>query len=286
MSDLRIMSFNIAGGHDNDEPGNAWSTSGRSGLACEIIKRVSPDLIGFQEVQWPNFATFGQHLEDYDSFVGPYSEKPPYVYNPIFWRRSQLQPLAQGGFWISETPEYYSGSWETASIRVATWVRFRHKSTGKTFLQVNTHLDHISEKARVKGARLLDCWLTSSAKQDELQLLLGDFNCNPWHPDVEDEAGAGSTFTNAIHQFFQTKAFFDSFFSAGLEDGARSNTYHGYEGAAYNLRDHHLAWRLDWILYRETQAGINVDKFQIVHDHDGDLYPSDHYPIFADITWV
>ncbi len=37
---------------------------------------------------------------------------------------------------------------------------------------------------------------------------------------------------------------------SGLRDGTASNTYHGYEGAAYDLRRHHLAWRLDWVLFR------------------------------------
>ena len=64
------------------------------------------------------------------------------------------------------------------------------------------------------------------------------------------------------------------------------NTYHGYEGPAYDLRGHHLAWRLDWILYRDKEASITVDGFRIVHEHDGALYPSDHYPIYAGMTWV
>ena len=182
MESLRVMSFNLAGGYDEHEPENAWTGSGRSGLVCEVIDDTSPDLIGFQEVQWPNFATFGESLEAYDSFQGPHANDPPHLFNPVYWRRERLQPRARGGFWISDTPDSYSRSWGSACVRTATWVRFRDVATDVEFLHVNTHLDHISEQARTEGASLLNRWISSAARPGERQLLTADFNCNPWTP--------------------------------------------------------------------------------------------------------
>ena len=285
MPNLRVMSFNLAGGYDEHEPENAWITSGRSALACEVISDASPDVIGFQEVQWPNFATLGETLSRYDSFQGPHADEPPYLFNPIFWCRERLQPLSKGGFWISDTPEHYSSSWASAGVRVATWVRFREVATSMTMLHVNAHIDHISEDARIEGADLLNWWITATAQPDELQLLTGDFNCNPWRPEVEEEAGRGCTFTDAIHRFLLDEGFVDSFLSSGLQDGQESNSYHGYEGAGYDLRRHHLAWRPDWILFRCSGLGIDVDKSKILRHHKGSLYPSDHYPVVSDLNW-
>ena len=126
--------------------------------------------------------------------------------------------------------------------------------------------------------------MTTTARPDELQLLTGDFNCNPWRPEVEDGAGSGSTFTDAVHRFLLKKGFADTFLSSGLQDGQESNSYHGYEGARYDLRRHHLAWRPDWILFRCSGLEIDVGKSRIVRHRKGPLYPSDHYPVVSDLN--
>ena len=285
MSGLRVMSFNLAGGYDEHEPGNAWIGSGRSQLVCDVIDNTSPDLIGFQEMQWPNLATLGGALNGYDSFQGPHADDPPHLFNAIYWRRERLQPFSRGGFWISDTPERYSSSCGSACVRSATWVRFRNVETDMDILHVNTHLDHISEQARIEGAHQLNEWISTTARDGELQLLTGDFNCNPWRPDVADGAGSGSTFTDAIHRVLLGKGFEDAFLSAGFRDGPASNTYHGYEGAGYDLRRHHLAWRPDWVLYRCPGLKVKVEKSEIVRRHRGSLYPSDHYPVVAELNW-
>lgn len=285
MSKLRVMSFNLAGGFDEHEPGNAWIGSGRSQLVCDVIEDASPDLIGFQETQWPNFAKFGETLVAYDSFQGPHANDPPHLFNPVYWRRERLQPRSRGGFWISETPEKYSRSWDSACVRTATWVRFRDLANGMDFLHVNVHLDHISEPARTGGASLLNRWTSNAASDGELQLLTGDFNCNPWTPEVEDAAAAGGTITDAVHRILLGAGFQDAFLCAGLRDGMASNTYHGYDGAAYDLRLHHLSWRLDWVLFRGAGLQVDVERSEIVRSHRGALYPSDHYPVFADLDW-
>lgn len=285
MSGLRVMSFNLAGGYDEHEPENAWIGSGRSQLVCDVIEDASPDLIGFQETQWPNFATFGETLVAYDSFQGPHANDPPHLFNPVFWRRERLQPRSRGGFWLSTTPESYSRSWDSACVRTATWVRFHDLAKGLDFLHVNTHLDHISEHARRGGATLLNRWIANAARDGELQLVTGDFNCNPWTPEVEDAAAAGSTITDSVHRILLAEGFEDAFQRAGLRDGAASNTYHGYAGTAYDPMLHHLSWRLDWVLFRCPGLQVDVEEFEIVRSHRGSLYPSDHYPVVSDLCW-
>ena len=285
MSGLRVMSFNIAGGYDEQEPDNAWIGSGRSQLVCDVIEDASPDLIGFQETQWPNFATFGEALTTYDSFQGPHANDPPHLFNPVFWRRERLRPHSMGGFWLSTTPECYSRSWDSACVRTATWVRFHDLAQGLDFLHVNTHLDHISERARNGGASLLNRWISNAARDRELQLLTGDFNCNPWTPEMEDAAAAASTITDSVHRILLGTGFEDTFLNAGHRDGAASNTYHGYAGTAYDPMLHHLSWRLDWVLFRGAGLEVDVENSEIVRSHRGSLYPSDHYPVVSDLCW-
>ena len=39
--------------------------------------------------------------------------------------------------------------------------------------------------------------------------------------------------------------------------------------------------RIDWILVR----GFEVEDARTVTTHEGKLYPSDHFPVVADLTW-
>ena len=72
-----------------------------------------------------------------------------------YWNPARLRPVDSGGFWLSETPDAHSRSWETDYIRSAQWIRFRDLALGAEFVHVNTHLDHRSELARVEGSRLI-----------------------------------------------------------------------------------------------------------------------------------
>ena len=288
MSGLRVMSFNLAGGCDEHEPGNAWIGSGRSQLVCDVIEDASPDLIGFQETQWPNFATFGEALTAYDSFQGPHANDPPHLFNPVFWRRERLQPRSRGGFWLSDhAGEATRGPGIPPASAPQPGSVFTTSRMAWTFLHVNTHLDHISERARTGGASLLNRWISECCRETgELQLLTGDFNCNPWTPEMEDAAAAGSTITDAVHRILLAAGFEDAFQRAGLRDGAASNTYHGYAGTAYDPMLHHLSWRLDWVLFRGAGLEVDVEKSEIVRTHRGSLYPSDHYPVVSDLIWT
>ena len=69
----------------------------------------------------------------------------------ISYDPERFEALDAGGFWLSETPDEYSASWGNEVIRSASWAMFRSLESGLSFLHVNTHLDHVSERARVGG---------------------------------------------------------------------------------------------------------------------------------------
>ena len=133
---------------------NAWPA--RAGLNVATIKRYAPDTIGIQEMQSGNWQTYLDQLPDYDRVKGPqYANKEPFGYPSIFWKASRFQLLDSGGFWLSETPDRFSGGWDTQDIRSAAWVKLRCTDTGLVFTHWNTHLDNKGETARVQGPALL-----------------------------------------------------------------------------------------------------------------------------------
>jgi endonuclease/exonuclease/phosphatase family metal-dependent hydrolase len=256
-STLSIMAYNIRGAL-YDDGSNSWPY--RASLNVRLLQKHSPDLIGFQEVHQENLAIF-QDSHGYTQLQGmPYNDHAPFQYTAIAWNSQRLRLIDSGGFWLSETPDVHSRSWDTSCVRSATWSKLEWLETGLTFLHLNTHLDHISELARVEGAKLILQYL----EKVSLPLVVtGDFNCPP---------------VSATYRLFKGHSFIDAYLAAGNQ-GARW-TYHGYHGQAYTPHPQDSD-RIDWILLRDWGANMHVESCTIVEDAEPPLYPSDHYPVMA-----
>ena len=258
---MLVMSFNIRGSRHFDGE-NAWKR--RASLNARVIRRYSPDLIGFQEFQGGNLRVYESELADYDCVLGPeYENFPPYARNAIYWKREELELLDTGGFWLSETPEKFSLSWESSHVRCANWARLRHLSSGAEFVHLNTHLDHESGPARMSGAAMILSYLDA---EDVPILLTGDFNCGPASKTYGMFAGAGFT---------------DAHLAAG---NLPMNTFHKFQGEGYRSKVAGRETRLDWVLLRDSaRAWWKVRSCDIVRDAEPPVYPSDHYPVVAEL---
>ena len=268
---IRVMSFNVRGSSRDRGEANAWEN--RADLNVEVIERGAPDLIGFQELQRGNLETYRQRLPHYAHVLGPrYGNRPPYDFNAIFFDARRLELLGSGGFWLSETPERYSTSWGTRVVRSASWAYFRLSETGLSLLHLNTHLDHVSRPARVEGGRLVLRKSEELLEDEPPVVLTGDFNCRPGTP---------------VYRNFVNGGFVDTFLAAGNEDGRGANTFHAFEGARYREARPGLGpRRIDWILLRDPHRRIRAASHSIVRDHDEEsgVYPSDHYPVLAELV--
>ena len=261
---LRVMTFNIRGFY-NADGANAWEK--RAGLNIATIGEAAPHLIGFQEANRANLKAYRGHLPGYHYVAWPeYNNQAPYQFPAIFWDPDVLTPVASDGFWLSETPNVYSASWDTDCIRSAAWVRFRSRVTASHVLHLNTHLDHISEEARVEGTRLILRVLRNVQAGDDLVIITGDFN-----------AAVGS----AVYRLYTGAGFADAYLAAN-DDTPRSFTYHGFEGEHFRGSDSRPR-RIDWILARRNDGSpIHVRSCEIVRTHAHPIYPSDHYPVVAE----
>ncbi len=265
---MRVMSFNVRGSFRDRGRAEAWENRAASNV--ETIERHAPDLIGFQELQWGNLETYRERLPQYAHVLGPrYSNRAPYSFNAIFYDARRLELLDTGGFWLSETPERYSASWETRVVRSANLVRLRYSETGLSFLHLNTHLDHVSRLARVEGSKLI---LRKLAEEEGPAVVTGDFNCRPGTP---------------VYRNFVRGGFVDTYLAAGNEDTTDANTFHAFKGKRYREARPGLGpRRIDWILLKDPRRRIRTVSHSIVRDHNGGsgAYPSDHYPVLAELT--
>ena len=265
---LRVMTFNIRGFYHPGDGANQWQH--RESLNIDTIRGQAPDLIGVQEAQTGNLKAYHRHLTEYRWMAWPeYGDRPPHEWPAIYWKPQRLQPIDSGGFWLSETPGRHSGSLETDCIRSASWLKFRCIGTGAVIVHLNTHLDHVSERARMEGAQLIRARLRELQSEGAAAIVTGDFNTHP-----------GSS----VHTAFVQAGFVDTFTSAGNDDApARSYTNHGWDGDQFT-RTNDRPRRIDWILTADgASTKLRTQSCAIVRNARPPVYPSDHYPVVADI---
>lgn len=277
MIPLRVMSFNIRGAYHRGDGINAWEQ--RAALNVATIERYAPGLIGFQELQSGNLETYRKKLPGYCYVLGPRAGiQAPYEFNAIFFDAGRLELLGSDGFWLSMTPERYSSSWLAKVVRCANWAHLQCRRTGSSFLHLNTHLDHLSPRARLEGSKLiLDRIAQILEGKDYPVLMTGDFNCPPGSPPHRTFVGAG---------------FEDTYLATGDDDEGDSSTFHAFGGWRYHaVRYGHALGlvraprRIDWILLRDPRKRTHVLSHRIVRDRDAGrrIYPSDHYPVLAEL---
>ena len=269
---LRVMSFNVRGASHRDGI-NAWP--GRAEINVRTIERYAPDLIGLQELHAPNLEVYKEELPGYERIMGPaYGTDKVEEFAAIFYDAERFERLDAGGFWLSDTPEESSASWGNEVVRSANWAVLRCRRTGVAFLHANTHLDHLSERARVEGNRLIVRQTEEAALNHghPPTIVTGDFNCKP-----------GS----APYEVFLEHGFADTFLAAGNEEDENAYTFHAFKGSRFKPGDTDKPFgRIDWILLRDTDGRFGVLSHQIPRDADEEagLYPSDHYPVLADLS--
>ena len=153
---LRWGTFNIRLQNDGDEKaGVGWSV--RRDRVADYIKRNHIDIVGMQEVLHQQLVDLLERLPEYDYVgVGRTDGATKGEYSPVFFRKDKFDALEKGNFWLSETPDVPgSVGWDAALERIASYAKLRDKATGKVFMAVNTHFDHVGVKARRESAKLI-----------------------------------------------------------------------------------------------------------------------------------
>ncbi len=174
---IKVMTFNIRLDHAGDGEHN-WQF--RKSEASELINQKQVDIVGTQEVLKNQLDDLLTGCSSYASVgVGRFDGKEAGEYSAILYRRERFEVLESGNFWLSERPDVAgSKGWDAACERVVSWAKFKDLKSGKQFVFLNTHFDHIGVEARKKSALLL----LAKAKMiaGELPVILtGDFNGTP-----------------------------------------------------------------------------------------------------------
>ena len=245
---ITVMSANVRCFSPLDLFRKSWFY--RAKLIVENVRASAPDLIGFQEVTPMHYAYLTETLQGYASVIEYRDRSPLREGCPVFYNTAKFTLAEQGSFWLSETPEVMSKSWGAAFNRVCSYVLLTEKASGKPLAVFNTHLDHISDAARIGGINVILDKLKSFG--DVPCILMGDLNA------VEDS----ETYRAATARFLDAK-----YAAPDTDSGAT------FQKWGKRLDDENI----DYFMISKT--GIVPLSYKVVRTTYDGVYPADHFPI-------
>jgi len=252
--DLHLMTYNIRFENPGDAP-HVWEA--RLPLIVDQVNEFGADIIGMQEVLKSQIDDLEAALPDFQRVgVGRDDGKDAGEFSPLFIRKSRFESGATGTIWLSETPAVVSKGWDAALPRVATWAVLTDKNTGRSYMVINTHFDHVGKRARLESIKLIFSFVTQSRFLDYRTIVMGDLNNGP-----DDEP----------YQWLQEQQRFqDSYEVAPFRSGP--------VGTFNAFRYDHLSPRIDYIF---VDPLMKVKSYQVLQEQKNGILPSDHWPVLV-----
>jgi endonuclease/exonuclease/phosphatase family metal-dependent hydrolase len=252
---------------------------------CDMMNYESPDAFGAQEATYPQIVDMLGMLDGY-GYTGRGRDDGDRggEYACIFYRKSRLELLDEGTFWLSETPGQVSFGWDAACRRVCSWAKFRQLGSGFTFYHFNLHMDHVGVVARREAARLVIERIESIAGSEPV-VLTGDFNV-----DQNDE----------IYTIFSHCPLLKDSYTASRLRFAENGTYIAFDpNAKTESRIDHIfvspQFYVDRYAILTCGYWTAIDNAASTNEHNGPAEvkvtkfrhhtPSDHYPVVARMIW-
>ncbi len=258
---VNVMSFNIR--YDNPEDSmNNWKF--RKERVANAVRFYDVDIVGMQEVLRNQLEDLRQRLPEYGVVgVGREDGKEKGEYSALWYRKSRFTLLGSGNFWLSETPEVAgSKGWDGACERIASWAKLKDAVSGKEYLALNTHLDHVGVVARREGVNLI------LEKVNELGgelpvIVTGDFNSEP-----ESDVIKNITDPN------NPKHLTDTRLASPVVYGP-SWTFHDFDKLPYDKRP-----LIDYVFVRN---GLSVLRYGVLAETENESLLSDHAPVLVTV---
>ena len=253
------MSFNVRQSKAKEvDPNNSWTN--RKDACLTMLRETMPDVVGFQEVQmgdqWPFFRD--SLKASYDGYaIGRRDGKVKGETSGFLYNRDKLTLLEHGTFWLSETPEVPSLSFDEKYYRSATWGIFKVAKSNRHFLYINTHMG-LTYKSQVEGFKVILAKLSEINPNGYPVVITGDFNVIAQHDAF---AQVRQTMNNAI-------------------DVAKEKI--NSDAPTYN------AWgnQRKWVIIDHIWLSKDIKCVLYVTDnkpYDGHEFISDHFPVYAEI---
>ena len=255
----KLMTYNIrldvAVDGEND-----WNH--RKDFFASQIQFYEPDIFGIQEATPNQVVDTNNALSQYGCLgIGREGLGKGEASN-IYYKKDKFTIQETNTFWLSETPDIVSKGWDAAFNRVCTYALFKDNKTKKMFWVFNTHLDHLGEIARTKGIELILSKIAALNTKNYPVFFMGDFNSEP----TTDRVMALNKVMNDAKLICKSKPF------------GPSGTFNGFK------HNEPVTQLIDYIFISKNQK-ITVNKYAVLSDSKDLKYPSDHLPVYIEISY-
>jgi len=253
--EIKICTFNLR--CDTPSDGINQFSKGRCDRVIELIRNESPDVIGFQEMTPSMFDFIRDTLREYTVYGCGREKDYRGESMAIAVKNDGFSVISYDTFWLSYTPDVAGstfGADQSRCPRSATSLLIHRDGCGENFRVINTHLDHVGERARVLGIAAVMQYVT---RFPEKFILTGDFNAEP-------DSSVIAAVNGVIHCGRQVRELTENV----------GGTFH-----AYGKRE--VLSKIDYI-FSDAECKAESSKVVAYPPVDG-VYVSDHHPVFATV---
>ena len=228
----------------------------RTGRILDVIAEEKPDLIGFQEVVDEGRALFQRELSDYVVLGCGRCRNFDGEGVSLAFRKDKFMLLAYETFWLSDSPEVAESlfSADQSGCPRPAQIALLATKEGEKLLFANTHLDHVGKTARLLGAdRLLE---RIGRYGDVPTVVTEDMNATPEAPE--------------IGRFLKWKR-------GRLRDMTEhlGGTFHNFGTCTPS--------KIDYIFASGTPLS---PAYHTEDEPEDGVFISDHYPVFAEVSFL
>lgn len=255
---MRVMTFNLRADNLLDVR-NRWKQ--RSNLVYDVIQNYDCEIVGLQEVTNHMERDLKENLMGYHH-IGVSRTKNFFMERNTLLIKKEYHVIGHKTFWLSKEPHKKGSSmWHSLFPRICTRVICNLDGQGKICVY-NTHLDCLSPIARRYGLKVILSDMSECLKKEKMPCILtGDFNAKP---------------DSKMMQQFKKEAYALNGLRA-VQD-VKLELYKKTTMGGFKNRD--SGRHIDYIFVSREFDILDVEI--IKYNQDG-RFPSDHYPIMAEI---
>lgn len=259
---LKVVSFNLR--HDTILTRvNLWNT--RREIVTDVIMNSDANVIGVQEMTPVMKQDMVSTLKDYRIYGTGRSRLRAGEYSAVILKNKNFEVSYYDTFWLSKNPEV-SGSRALLSPfpRICTVCEAYCKVWDRPIRIFNTHFCHLSPFARMLSVHVITEFMHQLNQKEKMPaILMGDMNTGPHSRPIR-------FLSENLHGYSDVRL--SSVFS-GKRAADIHNTYHGFKGGLKGRT-------LDYIFV--------TDEIQVIRAYADTSsvegkYPSDHYPLTAEL---
>lgn len=250
-----LITYNIRMNTQGDGE-NAWPL--RKDKVTGLLRFHKADIFNVQEALPEQMDDLTSGFPDFDHVgVGRDDGRRAGEHMGIFFRKSRFEKLADGMFWLSETPDKPGFGWDAVCNRTVTWIKLKDRITKKSFYVFDTHFDHRGVKAREESAKQILRSIKDINSENLPLVLTGDLNL------VKSSAPVQLILSELNDAMDKTVT-----------------PHYGPAGTSGGFDVKVLPRKIDYIFINDK---VKVLRHGNLSDSFGLFYPSDHLPVLAEV---